>query len=256
MSRPSEAASPRSSVIVTGAARGIGAAIAARFADDGYAVVGLDLDGDGLTATIAALPGEGHSAVIGDAGSEETLADACDAAEASGPLWGFVANAGVAQPGDSFDYPMQAWDRLMAIHLRAPFLGARATAARMSGGGSIVMISSVNAHLGFGGRAAYSAAKTGVQGLVRSLAVEWAPRGIRVNAVSPGSIATPMHTSFKETGFANEAAWLSRIPMGRLGRPDEIADAVAYLTSRRSSYITGTVLPVDGGWIAFGLPSD
>ena len=118
------------------------------------------------------------------------------------------------------------------------------------------MISSVNGHLGFGGRAAYCAAKAGVQGLVRSLAVEWAPLAVRVNAVSPGTIATEMQAKFMETGYASAELFLSRVPMRRFGEPHEIADAVYFLCSPRSSYITGVVLPVDGGWLANGLPAE
>jgi NAD(P)-dependent dehydrogenase (short-subunit alcohol dehydrogenase family) len=154
------------------------------------------------------------------------------------------------------DYPLQAWDQILAVDLTAAFLGARAACRRMPGGGSIVMISSVNGHLGFGGRAAYCAAKAGVQGLVRSLAVEWAPLGVRVNAVSPGTIATEMQAKFLDTGYASAELFLSRIPMGRFGQPHEIADAVLFLCSPRSSYITGVVLPVDGGWLANGLPAE
>lgn len=118
------------------------------------------------------------------------------------------------------------------------------------------MISSVNGHLGFGGRAAYCAAKAGIQGLVRSLAVEWAPLAVRVNAVSPGTIATEMQARFMDTGYASAELFLSRVPMRRFGQPHEIADAVHFLCSPRSSYITGVVLPVDGGWLANGLPAE
>jgi NAD(P)-dependent dehydrogenase (short-subunit alcohol dehydrogenase family) len=180
-------------VVVTGAARGIGAAIARRFAADGYAVVGVDLDGDRLGEVMAELPGA--EAVVGDVTDEKVMAEACDLGADRG-LRAFVANAGVARPGRSADFPMQAWDQLLAVHLTAAFTGARAACQRMPDGGAIVMISSVNGHLGFGGRAAYCAAKAGVQGLVRSLAVEWAPQGVRVNAVSPGTIATEMQAKF------------------------------------------------------------
>ena len=166
-----------------------------------------------------------------------------------------MANAGLARPGPSVDFPLAAWDQLLAVHLTAAFIGARQAFQRMPGGGAIVMISSVNGHLGFGGRAAYCAAKAGVQGLVRSLAVEWAPQGVRVNAVSPGTIATEMQVKFMETGYASPELFLSRVPMKRFGEPREIADAVHFLCSPRSSYITGVVLPVDGGWVAHGLPA-
>ena len=240
-------------VVVTGAARGIGAAIARRFAADGHVVVGVDRDGDGLHEVLTELPGA--EAVVGDVTDEQVMEEACRRGAARG-LRAFVANAGIARPGPSVDFPIEVWDQLLAVHLTGAFLGARAACRHMTGGGSIVMISSINGHLGFGGRAAYCAAKAGVQGLVRSLAVEWAPQGVRVNAVSPGTIATEMQAKFIQTGYASADLFLSRIPMGRFGQPSEIADAVHFLCSPRSSYITGVVLPVDGGWLANGLPGE
>ncbi len=212
--------------MITGAARGIGAAIARRFAEDGYTVVGVDLDGDQLHKAMAAAKGE---AVTGDVTDEKLIEEACERGAAHG-LRAFVANAGVARPGRSADFPMQIWNQLLAVHLTAAFLGARAACQRMPDG-AVVMISSVNGHLGFGGRAAYCAAKAGVQGLVRSLAVEWATQGVRVNAVSPGTIATEMQAKFMETGYASPEAFLSQIPMQRFGEPSEIADAVHFLCS-------------------------
>jgi NAD(P)-dependent dehydrogenase (short-subunit alcohol dehydrogenase family) len=117
------------------------------------------------------------------------------------------------------------------------------------------MLSSICGSQGFGARAAYCASKSGVNGLVRSLAVEWAPVGVRVNAVAPGSIETEMQQAMVASGRASMDGYLRRIPMGRIGKASEIADAVVYLASPRASYITGVVLPVDGGWDSGGLPA-
>ena len=117
------------------------------------------------------------------------------------------------------------------------------------------MVSSICASQGFGARAAYCASKSGVDGLVRALAVEWAPFGIRVNAVAPGTVATEMQQSMVASGRISMDGYLARIPMGRIADPSEIADAVIYLASPRASYVTGVVLPVDGGWAVGGLPA-
>jgi NAD(P)-dependent dehydrogenase (short-subunit alcohol dehydrogenase family) len=241
--------------VVTGAARGLGKAISERLAAVGFLVAGID-HSDTIHASAKSLPGEGHVGVVGDAAAPEALAEAFAVIPADARLSVFVANAGVTDPGDSLTYPLESWDRLHAILLRASFLGAREAAARMPSGGSIIMISSINGTLGFAGRAAYGAAKAGVQGLVRSLAVEWAPRGIRVNAIAPGAIATEMQREFIKTGFASEQRFLRHIPAARLGQPSDIAHAVSFLASDESQYITGVTLPVDGGWAALGMGAD
>jgi NAD(P)-dependent dehydrogenase (short-subunit alcohol dehydrogenase family) len=241
-------------VVVTGAARGIGEAIVRHLADDGRVIVGVDLDLDGLEATIASLPGEGHLALAGNAADEDLLQAACDAAVAAGgQLDAFVANAGLARPGDSVKYSRASWEELLTVNLTAPFLGARAARRAMTNGGSIVMISSINALLGMGGRAAYCAAKAGVLGLVRSLAVEWAPDGVRVNSVAPGTIETEMGRQFIASGYATLEMFTSRVPMAHQGQPEDIAAAVSFLCSDGARYITGVVLPVDGGWAINGL---
>lgn len=248
------AAAPRT-VIVTGAAQGIGAAIAHSAANDGWHVVGVDLAEDPLVATMNSLPGE-HQAVVGDVTDEAVIARAGEVGAQTGPVTGFVANAGLIGPGASVDYPKDDWDRLISVMLTGAFTGARVAAGWMldtGTGGSIVMTSSVAGLLGFGARASYCAAKAGVNGLVRSLAVEWARDGIRVNAVAPGAIDTPMQTAMKESGHSSSASYLSHIPMDRTGSPSEIAEVVAFLLSRKSSYVTGTVIPVDGGWSAYGM---
>lgn len=241
-------------VVVTGAARGIGKAIVARFADDGLAVVGLDLN-PAVAETMSGL-GVGHDHVLGDAGDPDVVERACArAAELGGGLRTFVANAGITAPGDTVDYDLADWNRVISVNLTSAFVGAKVARGHLGEGGNIVMLSSICASQGFAARASYCASKAGVDGLVRSLAMEWGPAGIRVNAVAPGTVTTEMQQAMVASGMVSLDGYLERIPMNRIGRPEELADAVAYLASDRASYISGVVLAVDGGWAGGGLPA-
>lgn len=235
------------SVIVTGGANGIGAAVVVRLRDAGLPVVVLDLVDAG-----SADPGA--VGVVGSSADEVALAEAIDRAGTLGAgLGAFVACAGISRPGDSMTYGREDWEALVDVNLTAVFIGARMAAAAMPRGGSIVAISSVAAHLGLGGRAAYCASKAGVNGLVRSLAVEWAARGIRVNTVSPGYTATDLVARNIASGAIDESELMARIPAGRLASAQEVAEAVWFLVSPASMYVTGTDILVDGGMAALGL---
>ncbi len=239
---------PARVALVTGAARGIGAAIARRFAEDGARVVVHDRDEQQLDELAATLPGERPLALVGDLaqlGVAERLV--ADVLERHGRLDSLIGNAGTGWLAALEDHPADAWDRVMAVNLRAPFLLARAAQPALAAvGGSIVMTASVAA-TGLGGQAAYDPSKGGVLSLTRALAVELGPAGIRVNAVSPGFVETRLgdHPATRERVTATVATQ----PIARLGRTDEIAATVTYLASERASYVTGQALNVDGGWV-------
>lgn len=236
----------RPGAVVTGGASGIGAAVTARIRAAGMLVVVID--------PAEEVADVGVGSVVGSAADPEAIGQGVDLlAEHGAHLGAFVACAGISKPGPSLDYDIRDWQAIVDLDLTAVFTGARVAASRMATGGSIVAISSVASHVGFGGRAAYCAAKAGVNGLVRSLAIEWAPLGIRVNSVSPGYTATALVNRNIASGALNEADLLSRIPAGRLGKPEEMAEAVWFLVSDASTYVTGTDILVDGGMAAYGL---
>lgn len=247
--------------IVTGAARGIGRAIATRLATDGASVVIVDLDAAGALATAADIVGwTGRPDAAHGVDADCSIRADVDRVIAAGldrfgRLDIFVANAGIGVPVPLLDTTDELWDRTMAINLRGVFLGVRSAghAMRSRGGGRIVATASTNAFWMESDLAAYDASKAGVVGLVRTAAMELAPYGITVNAVGPGLIMTDLTREMAEDPERSRV-YLGQIPAGRFGTPEDVAGAVAFLVSSDAAWITGHVLVVDGGQ-TLGTPS-
>lgn len=242
-------------VLVTGGADGIGWAIASAFAARGDRVAILDRDGARAAARAAEL-GEGHLGLAGDVTDEAVVKAAVATAEAAtGGLGVVVNNAGIGDnPAATLDQDLAGFRRVLSVHLDGAFLVSREAARPMlaRGRGAIVNIASIAALGGLPRRNAYGAAKAGIASMTRSMACEWAHGGIRVNAVAPGYVATELVAKLAAEGGLDLAAIRSRIPMGALGAPEAIAAAVVFLASDAARYVTGAILPVDGGWSAFG----
>ncbi|MFE5595694.1 SDR family NAD(P)-dependent oxidoreductase [Streptomyces sp. NPDC056549] len=235
--------------VITGAASGIGRATAERFLREGARVVAADLDGDRL-ATLA-----GVTPVIGDVSREEDARRMITTAvEHFGRLDVLVANAGVIPLLSVTEAEASDFDRVMAVDGRGMFLTCKYAIEAMlgSGGGAIVCTSSISGVAGQARQAVYGPAKFVATGLTKHLAVEWAEHGIRVNAVAPGTIETERVAAARvEPGGPEYLAEVARgHPMGRFGTPEEVAAAIVFLASEEASFITGAILPVDGGYLA------
>jgi NAD(P)-dependent dehydrogenase (short-subunit alcohol dehydrogenase family) len=247
--------SPQKVALVTGAARGIGLAVAKRFLADGWRVALLDIEHELLRGAVAGL-----------ASPEVTVALHCDVSDASavtgalaeierrfGRLDALVNNAGIAVFAPLLETANQDWNRILAVNLTGPFLCTKAAAPLMreQGGGAIVNITSISAVRASTLRSAYGTSKAGLAHLTKQLAVELASLGIRVNGVAPGPVETAMAKAVHTPEI--RADYHDAIPLNRYGLEEELAEAVFFLCSDRASYITGQILAVDGGFDAAGI---
>jgi len=238
--------------LVTGAGRGIGRALALALGRAGAAVVLLGREATSLDAAHAELTSENCDAiqVIADVGDLAAIEAAVQTARQwRGRLDLLINNAGLEEPCASLSVSEALWDRIVDTNLKGAFFCAQAAARHMHQGGSIVNLCSLTSVVGVPGAAAYGASKSGLAGLTRALAAEWAAMGIRVNGIGPGYFRTALTESF----YRDEqwqAAMLAKIPMGRFGLLDDLAGAAVFLCSDASAYITGQILYVDGGYLA------
>jgi NAD(P)-dependent dehydrogenase (short-subunit alcohol dehydrogenase family) len=242
--------------VVTGAGGGMGLATAQAFAQAGAAVVLADTNEQALRAATDELTAAGHQAlgVTCDVADEDEVAALVDRTVGDfGRLDMAFNNAGIMiPPSDAADEPAERFDRVTAVNLRGVWTCMKHELRQMRGQGSgaIVNCSSLGGLVGNPGRASYHATKHGVLGLTKSAALEYAPRGVRINAVCPGTIETPMVTDMIAKGELDIPEAEANQPIGRLGHSDEIAAAVLWLCSPGASFVIGVALPVDGGYTA------
>lgn len=244
--------------IVTGAARGVGAAIATLFAREGAAVVAVDVLHEPLEGVVAAIRRGGHraTALVADVSKakENVHAVVCAVAEYGG-LDAFVANAAIQKFGKLADTPGETWDQVHNVNLKGAYLGCQAAIPEMvkRGGGSLIFTASVLGIVGDGDLAAYGAAKGGLRAMCRSVAVAYGPQQIRCNTLCPGDVRTDLFEDYIRR-VPDPQAELNRLtgfyPLGRIASPEDVARAAVFLASDDSAYVTGTDLIVDGGLLA------
>lgn len=242
------------SAVVTGAAKGIGRATAELFAREGARLVVNDVDEAGLEDLEEKLSGQGAEvvSVVGDVSEVDDAKGIIGAAvDSFGRVDVLVANAGVIPLNNIVDATPEDWDHVMAVDGRGMFLTCKYAIEAMleqeDPGGSIVCLSSISGLAGQAQQSTYGPAKFVASGITMHLAVEWAARGIRVNAVAPGTISTEAVAQLPEE---YKAPMKEAHPIGRLGDPSEVANAILFLASDEASFVTGTILPVDGGYLA------
>ncbi len=243
--------------VITGAAFGIGRATAVRFGQEGARLVITDIQDAPLLALAEELRGDGAEVetVVGDVSVVDDARRMIEAAvDRFGRLDVLVANAGIIPLGDVLESTVEDWDHVMAVDGRGMWLTCKHAIEAMlrTGGGSIVCLSSISGIAGQKRQSTYGPAKFVASGITKHLAIEWADRGIRVNAVAPGTIRTERVKQLPdEPGGAEYLAAIEQMhPMARIGEPSEVAAAILFLASDDASFITGAILPVDGGYLA------
>ncbi|MDE2304379.1 MAG: SDR family oxidoreductase [Gammaproteobacteria bacterium] len=240
--------------VVSGAAQGLGACVSRLLARRGYQL--LLLDRQDPVQVLAELRGAGATAdaLVGDVADERYAQAVAAWVEArAGAAEVLVNNAGVSLICPAEETTATQWRSVMDVNLLGPFLLSKALGAQMLSRrrGSIVNVASVAGLAGIGHRSAYNASKHGLIGLTQTLAAEWGARGVRVNAVCPGWIKTEMDVKDQGSGAYSDEDITNRVPMARFARPDDVAEAIAFLAdAERSAFVNGVSLPVDGGWIA------
>ena len=240
-------------VLIAGAGSGIGRATAQRLAHEGYSLVLVDLDKTGLAQTLGKIQTTGHQTYDCDCGSKQQVDALGDWLSGNAPKIDHLVNSiGVSQSHDAITSDLESWRQCLDVMLNAAVYLSRLVVPMLGEGGSVVHVSSIHSRLAEPGASSYSLAKAAIEQYVRSLAVETASRGVRVNGVAPGFVDTPMSratgTNELETDWFNQN-YISghHLPMKRAAQPEEIASVIHFLISPDASYITGQTLVVDGG---------